>query len=786
MTAQTKTINATVIANDGDYSLHEPNLEKFVKWITERHARCGGITEIRIHDGQRIYAGFFDVDHQQDLLDQIKPIKRKRIPYGEHPRIGEANVYFTMQPVHPDLLARKANRIDYAKSGELTSDEDIVAYCFFAVDIDPERRAGISATTEEKRRACKVKDQVAGWFDARSIAYMQADSGNGYHLDIPTIIYNGDSVAATTAKAKALLTLLDETFSTEHASIDTKIYNASRILKLYGTKAVKGDHTEARPHRLSDIDMTNIPDDIDLFERLAAEIEPFMEKTSEASIKATSTTTTQRSSGGNGWSRDEAVRVLEGVLKAGGFKVKRQPKGGQELFRFERCPVHTDDDGHTFECAVMVKPNGQYAGSCKHTDATWKGDFRNAIGWDDHVGPVMERLGLRAKTSKNGEGDGCEPTVNFVCLKDVTRTELSFVWPHRIARRKLNVWGGDADVGKSLINTTMAATVTAGRQWPEARMAPTPEDAAMYQARPGNVILLSAEDDIADTIGPRFDAAQGDSSKLFILESVTDKRGVRGFSLKTDLERLREMIEEIGGAELVILDPLSAYLGNNTDSYRDSDIRGILAPFNALAQKYDFAGVYVGHLNKSKGQSYKYRLSGGVAFFAAARLAWYVVEDDENEDDSVRRGLILPGKANILPKDKTSGLAYTIESSPINGAPVLRFDDTPPALTAKDALENDDSQHEKSEAVKWLRDKFKTTWTGPIARDDVYREGKAAGHGSRILRYAKKKLGGAHKQLGAGKDKVSLWAPPGFNFESYGHEGLEAIAAEARGGRGDG
>jgi len=41
----------------------------------------------------------------------------------------------------------------------------------------------------------------------------------------------------------------------------------------------------------------------------------------------------------------------------------------------------------------------------------------------------------------------------------------------------------------------------------------------------GSVILLSAEDDAADTIRPRLDALGADVSRVHILEAIRDSRG---------------------------------------------------------------------------------------------------------------------------------------------------------------------------------------------------------------------------------------------------------------------
>src|SRR5262245_24367558 len=93
------------------------SLEPFLRWLLRRQGRHGGVTEIRAiadQPAKLICSGFFDAEHRQQLVQQILPEPggpRPKIPYGGTPRIGEANFYFTMQPVNPKLLARSAYKL---------------------------------------------------------------------------------------------------------------------------------------------------------------------------------------------------------------------------------------------------------------------------------------------------------------------------------------------------------------------------------------------------------------------------------------------------------------------------------------------------------------------------------------------------------------------------------------------------------------------------------------------------------------------------------------------------
>ncbi len=378
------------------------SLIPFVQWITARHDAHGGVTEVRILGGsggkKAVWCGYFDKDHWRELIKAIQPLSispRSKLPYGDYPRIGEANIYFSLRPVDPDLLGRVANCIKYAE--QTTSDADIVAYDMFGVDVDPERKSQISASDEEKQGAFLVAQKVREWFLENGIEAIWADSGNGYHLLIPTIPYKGEDLARAAEESKLLLHWLAEHFNTGQAKVDTTIFNPARILRLYGTLNVKGANLVGkRPHRWASIDPNAAPEDIDLFAKLKDVLDAYRQELKErqkpkpSSVQPAAPT----SDGKRSWTREEGLAVLEGVLTLSGFGFRKEEKGGRTLFIFEKCPHHKDDDGHTFECCVMVEADGRYSASCKHdSNAHWK-DFKDVIGWDRHKKGVLKSLGL--------------------------------------------------------------------------------------------------------------------------------------------------------------------------------------------------------------------------------------------------------------------------------------------------------------------------------------------------------------------------------------------------------
>ena len=166
------------------------------------------------------------------------------------PYIGKQDVYFSLNPVCQDLIARSANRLTtYAKT--TTSDQDIEKISYILIDLDPVRPSGISSTDAEKEYAYnKAKDIFQFLADYGWPSPIVADSGNGYHL-----LYSVDFANTNENREllKQLLATLDQLFSDDKVHVDKTTFNPARIVKLYGTKACKGDSIEERPHRWSSI-----------------------------------------------------------------------------------------------------------------------------------------------------------------------------------------------------------------------------------------------------------------------------------------------------------------------------------------------------------------------------------------------------------------------------------------------------------------------------------------------------------------------------------------------------
>lgn len=197
----------------------------------------GSVVEMRAlrHD-ESVLSGYFD---DVDLLARTIAGAKSHV----------ASVYVTLNPVDPALLARANNRVrdKLGKKGRTTDDSEVTKRTRLLVDVDHDRPSGISATDAEHKAAIDLADKIRaalksdGWPDP-----VFGDSGNGAHL-----VYAIDLPSDDGGLVARVLSSLAAKFNNGPVRVDAKVFNPSRISKVYGTVARKGDDTPERPHRLT-------------------------------------------------------------------------------------------------------------------------------------------------------------------------------------------------------------------------------------------------------------------------------------------------------------------------------------------------------------------------------------------------------------------------------------------------------------------------------------------------------------------------------------------------------
>ena len=201
----------------------------------------GEVFEVRVigtASRKDIISGYFqDADTLFQKFDTIDLRKR--------------NVYITLGEVREECFSRSQCERFESNPAVTTNDNDIIAYRWLFIDLDPVRPTGISSSDEQLERAEELRNVVYEYL--KSLGFpepVKAMSGNGYHLLYRVDIQNDEKGRALIEKCLKNLASL---FDNDDVKIDTTNSNPSRICKLHGTLAQKGTSTKKRPHRMSKI-----------------------------------------------------------------------------------------------------------------------------------------------------------------------------------------------------------------------------------------------------------------------------------------------------------------------------------------------------------------------------------------------------------------------------------------------------------------------------------------------------------------------------------------------------
>jgi hypothetical protein len=321
----------------------------------------------------------------------------------------------------------------------------------------------------------------------------------------------------------------------------------------------------------------------------------------------------------------------------------------------------------------------------------------------------------------------------------VVAQSVSWLWPERIPLGKLGILDGDPDLGKSLLTLDLCARLSTGRPFPDGR--PGPE--------PTNALVLSAEDNAADTIVPRLRRLGADMRRVFVWQRERDDEEWP-WQFPAHLDRLDDALRQ-ADARFAVIDPIMAFLDERVLCSSDQSVRRALAPLIRLAEKHRCALLMQRHLNKEGGGKALHRGLGSIAFVAACRFALMVGRDPLLPDRSVlaqvRRSL-----AGAQPS-----LAYRITAAD-GGLPAVEWLGTSPVL-ADDLLAGERrGQRPRDQAAEFLRQFLAG---GPRTADEIWQAAQKVGLSARTLNRAKPVVGIRCRRITRDRRPVSYWLLPG-------------------------
>ena len=279
-------------------------------------------------------------------------------------------------------------------------------------------------------------------------------------------------------------------------------------------------------------------------------------------------------------------------------------------------------------------------------------------------------------------------------LSDIEAEDVEWLWRYHIPLGELTLLIGDPGIGKSYFSYFLSAQVSKGGSWPD-------EPDKVIEG--GKVLILSTDEDPNYAIRPRADAAGADVSKIFVLEGSRDAEGrIKILNLTKDIHRLEDILEKENDCRLILIDPLSDYIGH-VDTHKYSDVRWALAPINALARKYHVAIVGIMHCNKNTSLQVLYRIMGSMGFPSVARAIWLIAKDREDEEN--KRRYFSPLKNNLAPEQKT--LAFHLENLGKVGKVIFESEPVPDDFDIEEALVPVERISETKRAKKFLLEALK-------------------------------------------------------------------------------
>ena len=220
--------------------------------------------------------------------------------------------------------------------------------------------------------------------------------------------------------------------------------------------------------------------------------------------------------------------------------------------------------------------------------------------------------------------------LEIIKASEIEPREVKWLWYPYIPFGKVTLLQGDPGDGKSKLMLSIAALLSKGEPLP---FTETEENEPMA------IIYQTTEDDADDTVVPRFNSADGNGENLIFIKE--DEK-----TLSFGDNRIREAIE-MYNAKLLILDPLSSYIGENCSMNNANETRAEFNHLIAVAKDTGCAIVIIAHMNKMKDNNPLYRTNGSIDIAGAARSILAITRTPNKEAPAER--YLVQVKSNLAP-----------------------------------------------------------------------------------------------------------------------------------------
>jgi hypothetical protein len=226
---------------------------------------------------------------------------------------------------------------------------------------------------------------------------------------------------------------------------------------------------------------------------------------------------------------------------------------------------------------------------------------------------------------------------------------IEWLWEPYLPAGRPAILSAREGLGKGLVTSWLGARTTRG-ELPGSR----------YGA-PGDVLVIAAEDDVAQTWKPRLFAAGADLQRVHF----QDGDPLEDLTAEDVAETIAEWATNMN-TPLIIFDALLDHLGGpEVDEYRPRHVRRTMKPLRTIARASGAAVLGLLHPPKTGGTDYRSQVAASHQFVAVARTGLLLAPDPDGDSD--RELVLLRGKGNLGPQPPTLRLRVETRDLELDG-----------------------------------------------------------------------------------------------------------------------
>ena len=310
--------------------------------------------------------------------------------------------------------------------------------------------------------------------------------------------------------------------------------------------------------------------------------------------------------------------------------------------------------------------------------------------------------------------------VEVIKASEVETKDVEWLWYPYIPYGKITLVQGDPGDGKSTFVLNLAALLTTNRPLPFSD----------EEREPITVIYQNTEDDAEDTVVPRFIQAGGDPERLVFINE-DDK------ALTFGDKRLVDAIKQVN-AKLLILDPLSSYIGGDVSMNLANEVRAQFNPLIQAARENGCAVLVVAHMNKAQGAKALYRTMGSIDVVGAARSSLLIARTSTDASSTER--IMAVQKSNLAPMG--NAISFSVGEDGVEWLAEIE-------CSADEILGNVYQSGRPDERLKEAKEQITAMLSnGPMPASECDARLRNAGIKSTTAKKAKKELGVISKKNG--------------------------------------